>query len=410
MKNATLNAALAVAALWGGAWHDAAAQSFDARDRVVRVRVAGVDMNGADCFEFGSGAYVSPDGDVLTSQHLIRRWLQQSCDPESLRVEVAEGRDGPWLAAEEIMSNERFDYMVLRVYVDGRTKQYFQRAANPRHDVTKLETPIYTSGFPGNDGYRSFRGLVTDFQGPPTPLNMLWMWRAALSSGDGQSGSPIYLANGQLIGIYRGDDAVREDEVYIVPIQHIAYPLEMPQTTLSLGRVVITQRFSSEFSVETTRAAANSSCEPGRRLRWDFAAPEGWVIDPSSFVVTQRARGGNSRVIGTDLAGQDAPTNVAVDVRVANGVGFCALGFRGDPGLLDVDVSYDVSRTENVQALEYRAVPGSLLVVGGTDSPVQSIDLVDPNGVRHTYSREQLLSGGPLRLEIVDGRELLRIN
>lgn len=180
------------------------------RNKLVYLHAKGQVLSGPNASNFvdsfASGALVSSDGLVLTVYHLISEL--GDVDPRTVTIEarIAE-KTADVRPAAIVDAAINTDLMLLKL----------SPAANPYPAVAlgsavthNDSNSIYTSGFPKNLDYRKLEGKVESRSGPGG-----YLWATSLRFNAGQSGSPVYNDQGEVIGIVKGD---MDNIGFIIPI------------------------------------------------------------------------------------------------------------------------------------------------------------------------------------------------
>ena len=159
-----------------------------------------------------TGFFVSDDGFILTSYHLLENLSETAGENVTLTAAIGDPQAQPVTAAI-VNGVETLDLLLLKI---RPTTQ------NPRFPGLKLGHAgalnsgdhIYTSGF--ND-----KELVTDENTVSNrlgPLGIGYLWTVNISVAPGQSGSPVYQSDGKVIGILKGENKATA-KGYMVPIE-----------------------------------------------------------------------------------------------------------------------------------------------------------------------------------------------
>jgi S1-C subfamily serine protease len=205
----------AVLAAWTSVGsHTALADVHDSlRPALVYLRASGQLASGPHASEMvesnATGSLVSVDGLVLTVYHLV--FDLGEVVPKTVTIEARIGeKTNPPKPASIVDWNANTDLMVLKLeptigaypIVSASTKEY-----------SSTDT-IYTSGFPADVGvqYIKLSGNITSASGPGG-----YLWATSFPFQSGQSGSPVYDADGKVLGIVKGTEGPLG---YIIPIYY----------------------------------------------------------------------------------------------------------------------------------------------------------------------------------------------
>lgn len=193
------------------------AANQEVQDAVVMVVASGVNTalgNKREAVQ-GTGFFVSSDGRLVTSYHL-REKLPAGVDAGTIKYTIYRNPfDTSPRPAAMVYGSELFDVLVLYVDVSGLTVKPLRQGSKDGDNVKVLQ-PVYTGGFPANYSYQPDVGVLKSFSGPvldpPRPLYV-----TSITYKEGQSGSPILLANGKVIGIAKATDPGANSIGLIVP-------------------------------------------------------------------------------------------------------------------------------------------------------------------------------------------------
>jgi V8-like Glu-specific endopeptidase len=155
----------------------------------------------------GTGTVVSSDGYILTAYHLLSK-LEKAAPgnarirPETVKVRVSIGKkaDDPTDAAAVIGSIPATDLLLIKVAETGQPLPFAQLALAPDLVLLKVNSTVYTSGFPASLNDIAYSDQVTSKNGPGG-----FTWVLGKPAIEGQSGSPVYNDKGKLVGVMKGD-------------------------------------------------------------------------------------------------------------------------------------------------------------------------------------------------------------
>lgn len=159
---------------------------------------------------YGTGFLVSQDGLVLTTYHLISE-LGKDVVPSTVKFWASVGRMSANMERVTVVDAAiTTDLLLLKMPPVAR----FQPVKIGRAFDHRDEQPIYTSGFPKSTGpvHVKGQGIVKQRDGEGS-----YTWTTDLGFEYSQSGSPIYNAAGEVIGIAKGDNS--RTLAYFIPIE-----------------------------------------------------------------------------------------------------------------------------------------------------------------------------------------------
>ncbi|TAW00048.1 serine protease [Rhizobium ruizarguesonis] len=193
-------AALLLILISSGATDVALAQNADTglNDRVrlstVYLKASGRTTTGVPRENVATGFFINDRGNILTVNHLISDL--GDVDPESIKIEARVGsKNANMLTATIYDARPNRDLLLLDV---DDTDAGPALCVNPNFAPQKLGNVLYTVGFPKVLPILIEEGKIISNGGP----NGSWITNMAFAGG--QSGSPVYDANGIVIGLAKG--------------------------------------------------------------------------------------------------------------------------------------------------------------------------------------------------------------
>ncbi len=157
---------------------------------------------------YATGFLVSNDGLVLTTYHLISEL--GDVDPQSVRIDarIKQKNANVWRAA---IVDASINTSLLLLKIPPSSEKYTKVRLGSAQSHNDSD-PIYTSGFPKSSSTpRKHDQKIESREGPGGHL-----WTTGLKFKYGESGSPIYNADGQVIGIVKSDK--ENQTAYMIPI------------------------------------------------------------------------------------------------------------------------------------------------------------------------------------------------
>jgi hypothetical protein len=156
-----------------------------------------------------TGFLISDDGFILTSWRLLENVDKYTAD--SVKITAAVGDpEAPAVTAAIFNTLQPVHALLLKMRARALPHLTLGRA-----NVLTQGERIFTSGFHGTDPFSS-DGTVNNKFGP---LGTGYLWTLNMSVAAGQSGSPVYLADGTVVGFLEGEDAAASGVGYMVPIE-----------------------------------------------------------------------------------------------------------------------------------------------------------------------------------------------
>jgi S1-C subfamily serine protease len=185
---------------------------------VIYLKLTGKEVNAVgeelDVSSVGTGFVISPSGLVLTTYHLIGD-LGKNLIASSVIISGSVGTkkpDGQLAPVSIVDASIPLDLLLVRLKTDDEMVPVALENAETYADVNLKE--IFTLGFPKNASTQpeSDKGIIKaqDGLGGNT-------WSMNITPEEGASGSPIYGAEGRVIGIIKGESDGKTG--YFIPIE-----------------------------------------------------------------------------------------------------------------------------------------------------------------------------------------------
>ena len=319
-----------------------------------------------------TGFFIDPTGYVVTSHHLITSLGK--IDSKTLKIRVHTERFSTLEFPADIdFKDAQHDILILKIPTVGETYIFMPVLARPRRH-TDPSTVLFTSGFSSVIPYKFSDGKVTSFDGP---AGNQYLWVTTLGFENGQSGSPIYLDNGLLVGIAKGQQRNNILNNFVVPTRYIP-PAYIHTSTSDINDIRIAEAFQinsavgrpdnaknlgtiqimgylpndtdsiikSRNSLKDSIRMTNKFCSGERAITQTIAPTVGWSIEPESVAVNVTRTSGQSTFLGHSL---DTLENGTVGIRLEGKLknsGDCIQAFGktvalDEIGFLNLEVSYD---------------------------------------------------------------------
>jgi S1-C subfamily serine protease len=157
-----------------------------------------------------TGFIVSDDGFILTSYDPLEESSKFAGDDVKITASVGDP-EAQAVTAGIFDSIQQLDVMLLKI----RTSKPLPHLTLGKAEVLNNNDRIYTSGFLGKDPFNSEGTLSNKFG----PLGVGYLWTLNMPVAPGESGSPVYLADGAVVGILKGQSTGASNVGYMVPIE-----------------------------------------------------------------------------------------------------------------------------------------------------------------------------------------------
>jgi hypothetical protein len=203
----------------GGARADA---HGDIAASLVHLRIEAMDKLGVPKEGKATGFLVTADGQVLTVYHLVSGLGEVV--GETVKITARVGRRGENPAdfnetAAVVSALPELDLLLLKI---SQGLDDYKPVELGSSRSLALDARLLTSGFPENLDRWQDDGALRSKQGPGGTL-----WGTDMEFLGGQSGSPIYLEDGAVVGVVKGALRGASNKSFFVPID-LADPLLIP--------------------------------------------------------------------------------------------------------------------------------------------------------------------------------------
>ncbi|MBW4706893.1 serine protease [Roseobacter sp. YSTF-M11] len=186
-----------------------------------------------------TGFVITDDGFILTSHHLLDEHIKF----QSLRLSITGVQadyDGDRLNLTVVEANPFMDLVLLKARLPHGETLTPMKLGNGAENLTP-STKLYTSGFPGPT-YQPDDGYFVDDQGTTPHLKQV-----KFSVENGQSGSPVYLEDGTVIGVVKGS-LKNSDTGAVIPQKSVFVPIELAASLTSHIRLKELEQRNRELS------------------------------------------------------------------------------------------------------------------------------------------------------------------
>jgi hypothetical protein len=182
------------------------------RNGLIFIEMKGETDNGTKIGSQGTGFFVSPDGYILTSYHLLDTISKSRPDKVEIWISVWDRKEPPERKAFVVDARPNLDLLLLKV---PRAQQPYN-ALKIGATQDSLST-VLVSGFiyrdnPPSATYKRYTDQVTSTDGPAG-----YTWVLNTPAEAGQSGSPVYTSDGTVVGVLKGQFG---NQTVFVPIEH----------------------------------------------------------------------------------------------------------------------------------------------------------------------------------------------
>jgi Trypsin-like peptidase domain len=188
-------------------------------DSLAQITVTGTRLTGDQSDKpaesKGTGFVISADGFVLTTYHIVQKLGKVV--PGKVKFHVTIGDKS--YEALAVNAVRELDLLLLKLQPKGSKLDLAPVTLGRADSLAQLDV-LYSSGFsirPNGtfDPHNHQDGKFDDRFGAAP-----FVWRITVPFSDGQSGSPIYKADGTVVGIAQGKDDNLEKTYFMIPIEY----------------------------------------------------------------------------------------------------------------------------------------------------------------------------------------------
>ncbi len=298
---------------------------------VAKALMAGDSLTpGVPVESHATGFFIDRFGTMVTNHHVLE--ALGNYEPSTLTITV---HMGDMYASEKRPAEVDFldamkDLLVLRVRGSfGYRFNHVRPEFAYQSDITLAQTPVYTMGFPEGYSYMTGDGKINAFDGPS---GHFYLWVTNMQFKAGQSGSPVYLQDGRIVGVVKGQERGFAQNNFIIPFRYVVrlagpgYFAKLQTVKSNPGDVVFPSAPSAPASkparlkiygsvpspsverrtVNRTFESANAPCTPSENLVWGVEAAAGWTIDTSSVKATVIEKAAKALFSGIEAVSQKA--------------------------------------------------------------------------------------------------------
>ncbi|HVM82020.1 MAG TPA: serine protease, partial [Stellaceae bacterium] len=361
--------------------------SPEVKSAVVVVTASGIltSQGNIKVAEQGTGFFISKYGYLVTAYHLksdLGPVAEESVSYE-LRLDALSSNSVP---ASPIFINQAADIMVLTAPVAQHDIPVLSRTTRTPAQIIPGRTKIFTGGYPSGYDYSVDEGIIKSMAviSPPVP----W-WTTSMTFKAGQSGSPIILEDGTVLGIAKGVDTEATSIGLLIPAKLVPneYWDSSGQATANAtaeaiaasppARIVIETNSRTETSTQKIAAfkLTNSHCQPARTETYSVKATPGARIDPKSIRIDILSRNGGGGEVKTLQA---EPSGFTISVLLAN-TGYCTtiptmLGITRQTHDITAEIVGRITYTEILSSPTANPVTvADTVVSGGNMIPLPSV-------------------------------------
>jgi S1-C subfamily serine protease len=281
------------------------------RKNLVAITVTAKDSKGSLISAFGTGFVIHPDGYVLTTSHIVDGLTDAIITTIKYAGQLGDLTNNA-IEMNRVTDTRDFDLLVLKLR--DRMSGYDPVSLEDISNTKKVE--VYTSGFAEtcvttptdtasscNNRKEYYTtggpGHVTSTDVPPP---YTYIWATDLTVNKGNSGSPVYLTNGKVVGVAKVKLSDADNTYYFIPIGfaqtaigglHISIPLSQ-----DVAKCTAEQTAKETIETFTKTGGARAPSNGAQFASVDavadvcYQAPPGWKISGSVNIVDGGTNGG----------------------------------------------------------------------------------------------------------------------
>jgi S1-C subfamily serine protease len=168
------------------------------RRRLVSIGITGESISGDPLASEGTGILISSDGYILTSYHLFDGVASAKAGSVIISISIAEKKETRDRRAFLVDAKPNVDVALLKTPT-AAAEYPFANIGTSRG--VQIGEGVFVSGFPSHSvGAPQVQGMqLSSFDGPG---GHTWLLSGQVDAG--QSGSPVYRADGSIVGVIKG--------------------------------------------------------------------------------------------------------------------------------------------------------------------------------------------------------------
>jgi hypothetical protein len=234
----------------------------------------------------GTGFFINKEGHVATAFHVIKQL--GPIIGGTLKLTVF--RNDTNISSPAIIEFQQpdRDVLILKIPTAGVPTKPLTIANDAFNKIQPAVTRLRTAGFPFGFPFKEDSGVLNSFDGPNGPDQ--WLWVVQMRFQRGQSGSPVFLDDGQVVGVAKGTDDT-EANGYIIPMRYFPLTQYVSDSAGQGRKVTVTARASTpELRVQENVqqfSDSSTSCSSAQRER-RIQLPVGQELDPTSISFSVR--------------------------------------------------------------------------------------------------------------------------
>lgn len=193
----------------------------DMRPSLVHLSASGISQDtGVPVASQGTGFFVSEEGFILTSEHLLDQLRSHNAINVTITAKIADAMASDTYNVYYVTRSSDVDLMLLKATIPfgAPPVQPVKLGLTEKID-TDGDLTYRIAGF-NDQNYVPRQGKLINTSDAEVP----YTWRLDVRVLEGQSGGPVYLEDGEVIGVVKGQAENDDQQALIIPIE-LATPL-----------------------------------------------------------------------------------------------------------------------------------------------------------------------------------------
>lgn len=302
------------------------------RDSLVYLEAEGFDASGNLVISSATGVIIDSRGLVLTVEH----FLDGMVDAVDGSVTLTARTGSKYGTPVDLLQIDFEIGLDLQIFSLPDTGVTYRAACLYSGSSIAVRTEIGTSGFPETTDYYSTTGRIENLSGhPDSPI----AWQTDLDLNHGQSGSPVYTSDGEVVAIAQAVASGADGLAYVMPLSRVLATvsgfadcgasadndppvLELTEEQQSCIQLEYESRLTVSFSQGGSARCPGGGCLfrssdcNERSALLSYAAPVGYRIESYSY---------------QQLASNDASNGPVQDERDEQGITSLSILLRCQP-------------------------------------------------------------------------------
>jgi hypothetical protein len=271
------------------------------RGSLVYLEAEGFDEKGTPVTSSATGVIIHPRGIIVTVDHFLGQLSEAQEGSVTIQARVGSKFGTP---VELRPVNHAGLGLDLTIFALPDTGVVYRAACLYAGEPLANRSEVGTSGFPAATDYLKKEGRIENLTGhPESPIS----WQTNLDINEGQSGSPVYTSNGEIVAIAQAEAKDTSGLAYVMPLRPVLSVISgfaecsrggrpAPPQLTDEQQACIQAEYGSRISMAFSRGGAvrcpgggclfeSSDCNHRSELL-TYSSPVGYRIDSFNFEQT----------------------------------------------------------------------------------------------------------------------------